>query len=104
MEVNFLPITIAKENDQVQRFRENASFGLGRLEALVATGIKQKHLSDRSRLEQELDLDKLLQPLKSSHTQNDTGDHEDDSGRNNDKPADDPETEEENDRGEDNAN
>ena len=108
-EIRLLPITVAKEADQVKTYRENASFGLGRVEAVVSTGIKQKHLSDRSRLEEELDLDTLLKPLASSHTQNaaDEGDHDDDSGRNNevdDQTDDDSGTGDNNDRGEDNAN
>lgn len=68
-EIRFLPVTIAKEDQQIQRYRENASFGLGRLEAVVSTGIKQKHLKDRKTLEDHLGLDELLKPLESSHTQ-----------------------------------
>ena len=108
-EIRLLPITIAKEADQVKTYRENASFGLGRMEAVVSTGIKQKHLSDRGKLEHELDLDSLLKPLASSHTQNaaNEGDHDDDSGRNNDidgQADDDSGTGDNKDRGEDNAN
>lgn len=53
----------------IQQYRENAAYGIGKLEAIVATGIKQKHLRDRARLEKALDLDSLLVPLQSSHTQ-----------------------------------
>ena len=83
-EVTILPVTVGREIEQVKSYRENANFGIGKLEAIVATGIKQKHLKDRFRLEQELNLDSLLVPLASAHTQ--SGDGEDnDTGKNDSK-------------------
>jgi len=67
-EVNILPITVANEAEQITTYRENANFGLGRIDAFVATGAKQKHLGDRFRLEQELKLEEILIPLQSAHT------------------------------------
>lgn len=67
-EIRILPITVYDEIEQVASYRENASFGLGKLDAIVATGVKQKHLTDQYRLEQELNLTELLTPLQSSHT------------------------------------
>lgn len=68
-EVSILPITIAKENELVKQYRENAAYGIGKIEAIVASGIKQRHIADRAKLERVLDLDNLLKPLRSSHTQ-----------------------------------
>lgn len=83
-EITILPVTIGREIEQIKNYRENANFGIGKLEAIVASGIKQKHLKDRFRLEQELDLDNILVPLASTHTQ--SGDGEDnDTGKNDSK-------------------
>lgn len=71
-EVSILPITQADEMEQIKLFRENAAFGIGKLEAIVSVGIKQKHLTDRAKLEDVLQLDTLLKPLQSSHTQSGT--------------------------------
>lgn len=68
-EVSILPITIAKESELVKQYRENAAYGIGKIEAIVAAGIKQRHIADRAKLERVLDLDNLLKPLQSSHTQ-----------------------------------
>lgn len=90
VEVSFLPVTMAKEQSQIQMYRENASFGLGRLEAVVSTGIKQKHLKDRVKLENELKLDDILKPLESSHTRSrdDEKDDDDDSDDGNEEVTD----------------
>lgn len=69
VEINILKISAYNEENIIKSYRENASFGLGRLDALIASGVKQKHIRDRSRLEQELNLTELLIPLQSSHTQ-----------------------------------
>jgi hypothetical protein len=68
-EISLLPITIGKEGELVKQYRENAAYGIGKLEAIVASGIKQKHIADRAKLERVLDLENLLKPLQSSHTQ-----------------------------------
>jgi hypothetical protein len=68
-EISILPIPIVKEGELVKQYRENAAYGIGKLEAIVASGIKQKHIADRAKLERVLDLDNLLKPLQSSHTQ-----------------------------------
>ncbi len=53
----------------METHRRNAEYGIGRLEAVVASGTKQKHISYKSKLEEFLDLDNILKPLASSHTQ-----------------------------------
>lgn len=67
-EVNILPITVVEEDDSVRLYRENATVGIGKLEAVVATGVKQRSLQDRAKLEQMINLDSMLKPLQSSHT------------------------------------
>lgn len=67
--VKILPITIHEESEIIELYRKNASLGIGKLDAVVAAGVKQKDLVTGLRLEREIDLDNLLSPLKSSHTQ-----------------------------------
>jgi hypothetical protein len=67
-EVNILPITITEEDDSVRLYRESATVGIGKLEAVIATGVKQRSLQDRAKLEQMINLDSMLKPLQSSHT------------------------------------
>lgn len=67
--IKILPITIHEEKATVELYRENASYGIGKLDAIIASGVKQKDLMSGLRLEQELGLNKLLTPLQSSHTQ-----------------------------------
>jgi hypothetical protein len=88
-EIKILPITVYDELDQVKLYRENAAYGIGKIEAIVAAGVKQRHLEDIARLEQELDLGNLLRPLQSSHTvsgmvdDNSEGDTEENNNNNN---------------------
>lgn len=79
-EIKILPITIYDEADQIKLYRENANFGIGKLDAVVAAGVKQRHLTDLARLEQELDLNSLLKPLQSSHTASGAAGDEDNEG------------------------
>ena len=67
-EVNILPITVTEEDDSVRLYRESATVGIGKLEAVIATGVKQRSLQDRAKLEQMINLDSMLKPLQSSHT------------------------------------
>ena len=67
-EVSILPITVTEEDDSVKLYRESATVGIGKLEAVIATGVKQRSLQDRAKLEQMINLDSMLKPLQSSHT------------------------------------
>lgn len=75
--IKLLPVTIHEEEHTVKLFRENASFGIGKLDAIVAAGIRQRDLMSGIKLEKELGLDELLTPLQSTHTQSggDSGDN-----------------------------
>jgi hypothetical protein len=53
----------------MELLRRNAEYGIGRLEAVVASGTKQKSLQAKADLEEFLKLDEILKPLVSSHTQ-----------------------------------
>lgn len=70
--IKFLPITMFDDLEQIKMYRENASYGIGKLEAIIATGVKQKEILATSKLEKFLDLESLLVPLSSSHTQSNT--------------------------------
>lgn len=54
--------------EDVKSYRENATLGVGKLDYLVAAGIKQKNIQDRIELENFLQLDQL-KPLQTSYTQ-----------------------------------
>lgn len=67
-EITLLPITVYDEEEKVNAYRRGAEYGIGKLEAIVATGQKQSSLLDKLELEKALRLDDLLTPLQSSHT------------------------------------
>lgn len=66
--IKMLPITTYNEEQRVTEYRRNAEYGIGKLEAIIATGEKQITLVDKLMLEKEMGLDELLTPLQSSHT------------------------------------
>lgn len=68
LEINLLPITHYNLKDMMELYRRNAEYGVGRIEAVVASGTKQKHISHKHELEEFLKLDEILKPLQSSHT------------------------------------
>jgi hypothetical protein len=78
MELTMLPITHYNQNEDMELYRRNAEFGIGKIEAIVASGIKQKHIDSKYELEEFLNLEKILKPLSSAHTQ---------SGNTSQKPA-----------------
>lgn len=71
-QIDLLPITIYDENEMVTQYINNAGVGIGKLSAVVATGVKQKNIKDVSRVEKMLDLENILVPLHSMHTISDT--------------------------------
>lgn len=66
--IKLLPITTYNEEDKVNEYRRGAEYGIGKLEAVIATGQSQLSLIDKLQLEKEMNLDELLTPLQSSHT------------------------------------
>jgi hypothetical protein len=67
--IKLLHISIRDESEDIKKYQESAKFGIGKLEAIVASGVKQSEILDVSRLEEALNLDEILKPLQSSHTQ-----------------------------------
>ena len=67
-QINLLPISVQCEDEDVHRYIEYAGAGIGRLQAAVATGMKQRNLHANYELEEFLDLDNILKPLQSMYT------------------------------------
>ena len=67
-QINLLPISVQCESEDVHRYIEYAGAGIGRLQAAVATGMKQRNLYANYELEEFLDLDNILKPLQSMYT------------------------------------
>jgi hypothetical protein len=67
-DIDILPISPYTYNDDIDVYRQNATLGVGKIDYLVASGIKQKHIEDTFELESFLDLSRIT-PLQSSHTQ-----------------------------------
>jgi hypothetical protein len=67
--IKLLHISIRDEAEDIKKYQESAKFGIGKLEAIVASGVKQSEILDVTRLEDALKLDEILKPLQSSHTQ-----------------------------------
>lgn len=64
-----LPMTHYNQSEMMDAYRRGGEYGLSRLEAVVASGTKQRHLASKASLEEHLNLDEILKPLSSSHTQ-----------------------------------
>ena len=66
--INLLPISVQSEDEDVHRYIEYAGAGIGRLQAVVATGLKQVDLASVAEVEEFLKLDDILTPLQSMYT------------------------------------
>lgn len=66
--VDILPISPYTYDNDVKRYKDNATLGVGKLDYLIAAGIKQRHVQDNFELEQFLDFSQLT-PLQTSYTQ-----------------------------------
>ena len=69
MSLRVLPISPYNEKDKLEYYTANAQYGVGKLDLMMASGIKQVDLESTIELEQFLDLAHRLTPLQSSHTQ-----------------------------------
>ena len=67
--VRILPISPYNEKEKLDIYHQNATLGVGILDSVIATGLKQVDLEPTLELEQFLDLKNRLIPLQSSHTQ-----------------------------------
>jgi hypothetical protein len=68
LELVMTPITHYNQNKMMELYRRNSEFGVGKIELIVASGTKQKHIQPQAELEDFLKLDEILKPLTSSHT------------------------------------
>lgn len=67
-DIDILPISTYTYNDDIKVYKENATLGIGKLDYIVASGIKQINLQDQLNLEQFLKLDQIT-PMQTSYTQ-----------------------------------
>ena len=77
IELTMLPITHYNAEKHMEMYRRNAEYGIGKIESVVASGTKQKHIAHKSKLEEFLELEKVLKPLKSAHTRSGNDDDSD---------------------------
>lgn len=67
-DIDILPISFYNYNDDMRIYKENATLGVGKLDYIIATGIKQKDIVDQLYLEDFLKLDEI-KPMQTSYTQ-----------------------------------
>lgn len=67
--ISMLPVTVYNINQKLDDYRESATLGVAKLDMIIASGVKQSEIQDNAKLEQYLELDKILVPLQSSYTQ-----------------------------------
>ena len=67
-DITMLKINIHSESDDKESYLNSAIHGIGRLDAVIASGMKQTTMTTQLELEQELELDAMLIPLGSAHT------------------------------------
>lgn len=67
-DIDILPISSYTYEDDIKIYKENATLGVGKIDYLIASGIKQKNIEDVLNLEKRLQLDRIT-PLQTSYTQ-----------------------------------
>ena len=67
-DIDILPISPYTYNDDIEIFRENATLGVGKLDYIIASGIKQRNIADQLFLEDFLNLNSIT-PMQTSYTQ-----------------------------------
>ena len=67
-DIDILPISFYNYNDDMRIYKENATLGVGKLDYIIATGIKQRDIADQLYLEDFLKLDEI-KPMQTSYTQ-----------------------------------
>lgn len=68
LDIEILPISSYTFNDDINTYRQNATLGVGRLDFMIASGIKQKNIEDTLKLEKILKLEEI-KPMQTSYTQ-----------------------------------
>ena len=59
-DIDILPISPYTYNDDIMKYKENATLGVGKLDYFIASGIKQKNIQDQLYLESFLKLDQIV--------------------------------------------
>lgn len=85
-DIEILPISPYTINDDIKRYKENATLGVGKLDYFIASGIKQKNIQDQLDLEDFLKLDEI-KPMQTSYTQTAEDRKEDSKGNSSNKNA-----------------
>ena len=67
-DIEILPISPYTISDDIKRYKENATLGVGKLDYFIASSIKQKNIQDQLDLEDFLKLDEI-KPMQTSYTQ-----------------------------------
>ena len=67
-DIDILPISSYTYNDDMAVYKDNATLGVNKLDYIIASGIKQRNLSDQLFLEDFLKLNEL-KPMQTSFTQ-----------------------------------
>jgi len=68
LRIRILNIDVFNEQEQVSQFLENAQYGIGVTEAIIASGTPQREIGTKLRVEGLLDYNSIMKPLQSSHT------------------------------------
>jgi hypothetical protein len=67
-DIDILPISPYTYNDDIVKYKENATLGVGKLDYFIASGVKQKNIQDQLQIESFLKLDQIV-PMQTSYTQ-----------------------------------
>ena len=67
-DIDILPISPYTYNDDITKYKESATLGVGKLDYFIASGIKQKNIQDQLHLESFLKLNEIT-PMQTSYTQ-----------------------------------
>jgi hypothetical protein len=83
-DIDILPISPYTYNDDIVKYKENATLGVGKLDYFIASGIKQKNIQDQLQLESFLKLNEIT-PMQTSYTQTADDRQEESKGEDTDK-------------------
>lgn len=67
-DIDILRISQYTYNDDIGAYKDSATLGVGKIDYIIARGIKQKNIQDNFKLEQFLGLDEI-KPMQTSYTQ-----------------------------------
>lgn len=68
-DVDILRLSSYTYDDDIKTFKDNATLGVAKIDYIIASGIKQRNISDTFELEKYLDLNNNITPFQTSFTQ-----------------------------------